>query len=135
MATTIKTLIDGPQHVVVRAITDAAADVSDEALITPSGLSKINGNAPTSLVVEEVWFSGNVYVLLEFNASTDSPFLCLGANAAIGQAAYLDFREFGGIKDPKDSGTDGVIQWTTTGVAAGRQATIVLKCRKIYASI
>lgn len=126
------TLNDGPRNVVIRRtnVSDGTGE-SDAVAVDISTLSSdpILG-APTHLVIERVEYDiqGFTSVRLEFDATTDDEALVLGK----GQGC-IDLKKYGGITDPKTTGTTGDILVTTAGNAANNTYTLVIHCRKKFA--
>lgn len=135
MATTYRTLVNGPQHVV--RYMSFAGDVSDEVCFDVSALDSVDApNVISHLVVEEIWYSVGANVLtFEFDASTDEPIWGVGGADTTGGGmwGYIDFRSFGGIPDPKASGYTGDILVTQATFDAGEPCYVIMKCRKVFA--
>ncbi|MCA9333427.1 hypothetical protein KC963_00075 [Candidatus Saccharibacteria bacterium] len=129
MALNIRTLLDGPRKV-IRRITATESSESDSVAVD---LSALTGNVPgktlSHLVIEEVWYSiaGYEFVVLEFDATTDSEGLRLSGDG------YIDMRDYGGLVDPQASGSTGDILLTATTTASGDSLNILIVCRKKYA--
>jgi len=101
----------------------AAGEITDTNLLDVSGLSP----APSALKIRNIkWITNGCSVKLEFNATTDDPFLVLPSDTV----GDLDFPQK--IIDPQSTGSNGDILFNTTGFAtAGDSALIEIEAEKI----
>lgn len=122
----IQTINDGERNVVIKvflASDGAAGELTTQVIVDASALVPV----PDTLKVIKVQaqltgFTANLY----WDATTDDELLHLSA----GQNEYC-FKHFGGIPNPKSTGSTGDIIIATTGFTAiGDDATIVLHCQK-----
>lgn len=132
MANTVKItkLVDGPRHVVVHVYlaSDGSGNEADTVLVdasamTPSWTGK-NGT------LECVWgsFAAGMDAILEWDGSTDQPFLHLPANTDF----FYDFRGIGGLPNNCTAGATGDLTITTRGftAAATDVGFLTLKVKK-----
>lgn len=127
MANTIDIQIinDGARNVIIKVFM-AYVDTSEETdavLVDASALVSL----PTTLHLRKVdsdltGFSAN----LEWDATTDDELIHLPAGEK-----HQDFSRFGGIPNPKSTGSTGDITITTVGFSsAGDKGSIILECTK-----
>jgi len=126
---TVKTLVSGNRKLIVN-ITGAfdTTDESDVVVIDRSGLTGPDGvNIPGRIRVDEITWAVGVgfdYVLLDFDDATDEVIEYLQGQG------YMDYRPYGGkymTGDPTTA-TEGDIQLSTSGGAAGDTYSILLNC-------
>lgn len=91
-----------------------------------SALTGPDGSAPTYTVVEEIQYAiqGFTSVRLVWDATTDDEIAVLPSGSG-----YLNFKEAGGLVDPKSTGTTGDILLTTAGAISGATYDITLVIR------
>ena len=126
---TVKTLVSGNRKLaIVVSHTWATADESDVVIIDRSALIGPDGShIPGRIRVDEITYSvsgGVMDVILDFDDATDE---VIGIYQGQG---YMDYRPFGGFNMTGDPTTDteGDIQLSTTGGAAGDYYNITLHC-------
>lgn len=126
-AVTTNVIFSGRRRYVAR-FTNVSDGTGESAVkkVDVSTLVGPDGTPPTHTVIEWVEYDiqGFTDVRLLFDATTDDTAVILGP----GQGS-LDFTGYGGLKDPKSSGTTGDIMLTTTGAASGDTYTITLALR------
>lgn len=126
---TVKTMVSGNRKLVVN-ITGAfsAADESNVVVIDRSTLTGPDGvNIPGRIRVDEITWAVGVgfdYVLLDWDDATDEAIEYLQGQG------YMDYRPYGGKSVTGDPTTDteGDIQLSTSGGAAGDTYSIALHC-------
>lgn len=129
MADTVdsKVLFAGTRRRVVKLtnISDGTGE-SDVVKVDVSALIGPDGSAPTSVAIEEVQWSiqGFTSVRFEFDATTDDEALTLSAGNG-----FMNFRDVGGVVDPKSTGTTGDLLLTTAGAVSGATYDITLVLR------
>lgn len=124
-AYTSQTIIDGARNVVV--LLTGSIDTANEANTVKVDVS---GLAPACdlVAVDEIQWScsGNLQVLLTWEATTDVRFACLAGQGC------LDARAFGGLQNNAGAGITGDIGLATTGWASGTETyTVLLTMRKV----
>lgn len=99
---------------------------SNVVKVDVSALIGPDGSAPTYTVVEEIQYAiqGFTSVRLVWDATTDDEIAVLPSGSG-----YLNFKEAGGLVDPKSSGTTGDILLTTAGAVSGATYDITLVIR------
>lgn len=129
MADTVdtKVIYESHRHYVARFTN--ISDGTGESLVKKidvSTLTNATGATCTYLVIDQINWSvqGFTSVRLFFDATTDDKLAVLSGNN------YVDFREFGGMVDPKSTGTTGDILLTTAGATSGNTYYIVIHARK-----
>ena len=130
-AVTSQTLFDGDKHVVMKFtnISDGTGESAVKKVDVSALESDINGNTCTSVAIEKIWWQCiGMKVRMFFDATSDKFIIELGEN----QSGYLDYSEFGGIKNNAGSGKTGDIDFTTVGHSSADTYTIILKMRKTY---
>jgi hypothetical protein len=127
---TTQTLLDGPRNIVI--LLTGVLDTSNEAKNTKVDIStfaaKTNGDTPTRVTVQEIVYtvSGNLKVLLNWDATTDVTF------AALSGQGELCAEEYGGIKNNAGAGVTGDIELSTAGWASGTETyTVLLTLKKV----
>lgn len=71
----------------------------------------------------QIWSSGSDAVIrLEWDQTTDAP--VFAGNPA--NTVYHDYRQFGGIKNPGDTGATGDLLLTTSGLDSGDEIFLIL---------
>lgn len=122
-----KVLFAGTRRRVVKLtnISDGIGE-SDVVKVDVSALIGPDGSAPTHVAIEEVQWSiqGFTSVRIEFDATTDDEALTLAAGNG-----FMNFRDVGGVVDPKSSGTTGDLLLTTAGAVSGATYDITLVLR------
>jgi len=126
---TVKTLVSGTRKLVVN-ITGifSAADESDVVVIDRSTLIGPDGkNIPGRIRIDEATWAVGVgfdYVLLDWDDATDEVIEYFQGQG------YMDYRPFSGKSMSGDPTTDteGDIQLSTSGGAAGDTYSILLNC-------
>lgn len=116
---TSQTLASG-SRVVAMSFTNNS-DGTGESAVQKVDISGLSGT-PTAVEINRVWYStSGMSVLIAFDHTTDDTVLLLSGDGMI------DFREYGGLKDPASSGGTGDIVFTTVGHTLGDTYTIVLE--------
>lgn len=129
MVDTVDSLVvfAGTRRRVVRLtnISDGTGE-SDVVKVDVSTLVGPDGTAPTYTVIEEIQWSINGFtsVRLEWDATTDDEIAVLGTGNG-----YFNFKNAGGLVDPKSTGTTGDIMLTTAGAVSGATYDITLVLR------
>lgn len=124
-----KVVFAGTRKRIVRLtnISDGTGE-SDVVKVDVSALTGPDGTPPTSTAIEEIQWSINGFtsVRLEWDATTDDEIAVLGTGNG-----YFNFRNAGGLIDPKSTGTTGDILLTTAGNVSGAtyDITLVLRLR------
>lgn len=126
---TVKTLVSGNNKLVVNITGSfSVADETNEVVIDRSTLTGPDGvSIPVRIRVDEITWAVGVgfdYVLLDFDDATDEVIEYLQGQG------YMDYRPYGGksmLGDPTTD-TEGDIQLTTSGGAAGDTYSILLVC-------
>lgn len=111
--------------ITLTSISDGTGE-TEVVKVDVSALTGPDGSAPTSVVIEEVsWdIQGYTSVRLLWDATTDDVALVLGPGTG-----YMSFKDVGGLRDPKSSGTTGDLLLTTNGHSLGDTYTITLVVR------
>jgi len=126
---TVKTMVSGNRKLVVNIT--GAFSVSDESNVVVIDRSSLTGpdgvNIPGRIRVDEVTWAVGVgfdYVLLDWDDATDEVIEYFQGQG------YMDYRPFGGKSMAGDPTTDteGDIQLTTSGGAAGDTYSFILHC-------
>lgn len=133
MANTItkQTLLDGPRNLVVKITIegDASGDESATNLIDISTYAA-NGptkQAPTNLRIDKIEYDlDNFVVNIEWNATAN----VLAYSCADGSDCK-DFSSIGGLVNPKATGWDGDLDFSTLGLGT-ESGTIILHMVKKY---
>lgn len=123
----VKVVHNGRRRYVVHLtnVSDGTGE-NDVVKVDVSTLIGPDGTPPTYTVVEEIQYSiqGFTSVRLEWDATTDDEIATLSSGNG-----YLNFRQIGGLVDPKSSGTTGDILLTTAGAVSGATYDITLVVR------
>ena len=126
---TVKTMVSGSRKLIVNITgTFSVSDESNVVVIDRSTLTGPSGSAiPGRIRVDEITWAVGVgfdYVLLDWDDATDEVIEYLQGQG------YMDYRPFGGKSMSGDPTTDteGDIQLTTSGGAAGDTYSILLHC-------
>jgi hypothetical protein len=110
---------------------DGSGEETNTVLFDPAVDASPVMPAAAGLTIDEI--CGNIQlfdILLAFKGTTNTPIFLI--NRAPGDS-FLDFRQFGGIKDNTGAGATGQIIMTTTGLTAAStagQATFIIAFRK-----
>jgi hypothetical protein len=131
MADTVdnKVVFKGTRKYAVR-LTNISDGTGESAVVKVdvSTLVGPDGSAPTYTVIEEIQYAiqGFTSVRLLWDATTDDEIAVLPSGSG-----YLNYREIGGLNDPKSSGTVGDVLLTTAGAVSGAtyDITIVLRLK------
>lgn len=132
---TIRKFVDGTKFLIVSVAfnCDTTAEFTGQLISDPNG-SGAGDPVPTwpagaRFTIEEIWYNVNNFdVQLQFDASTVTKIFALPHT---GGDSHLDFRCFGGIKDPGGSGSTGKLTLTTVGVTANTSmGQLIIKMRK-----
>lgn len=122
----IQTIRDDARNLVIRvylASDGATGDLAATTLVTASGL---NGVPDTLKLVRVHSAITGFQAKLLWDATTDDELIHLSADAI-----EADFCHFGGIPNPKSTGSTGNVNITTTGfAAAGDEGYFVLEFQK-----
>lgn len=129
-AVTVTKVMDGPRHCIFRFTNNS--DGTGESAVTKVDISADVGgmghnDTAASLSVEWIQYSvqGFEAVELYWDATADDMLAILAGEG------FMDFSEFGGIHDPRSSGTTGDIKLTTVGTPAATDSyDITIKFRK-----
>lgn len=117
--------INDERNVVVKIylLSDGEGELSDQVIVDSSALSSV----PTTLHLRKVFSSLTGFsAKLEWDADTDDELIHLPAGEK-----HQDFSRFGGIPNPKSTGSTGDITITTTGFSvAGDEGSITLELTK-----
>jgi hypothetical protein len=91
--------------------------------INVSDLTGPTGQTVSSVRIQKIDFiiGGFNYVVLEFNASTNDEIAVLSGSGRV------DFRPYGGKKDPRSAGSDGDVVLTTDGNIDGNSYNIIIE--------
>jgi hypothetical protein len=91
-----------------------------------SALTGPDGSAPTYTAVEEIQYAiqGFTSVRLLWDATTDDEIAVLPSGSG-----YMNFRDAGGLVDPKSTGFTGDILLTTAGAVSGATYDITMVVR------
>lgn len=120
-------VFNGARRRVIK-LTNVSDSTGESAVVKSdiSSLTGLNGNAPSSQVVEWVDYDvqGFTSVRLDWDADTDDEIAVLGT----GQGSF-DWTPSGGLVDPKSTGATGDIVLTTAGASATSTYTITLGLR------
>lgn len=129
---TVKTMVSGSRKLVVNVTGtfagDGSADITDEVIINRSDLTGPDGvNIPGRIRIDEITWAvgiGYDYALLSWDDATDETIEILQGQG------YMDYRPFGGKSMSGDptTATEGDVQLTTSGGAAGDSYSILLNC-------
>ena len=114
-------LQDGPKYATVRTYLKSDGTTGDEVvlLVDASALQ----DAPTKLTITQIWFGLTGFSgTINFDATTDSPVIQIPAELT----EEFDFRCFGGIPDPQDTGHTGDINMLTSGFSAATDIGFVI---------
>ena len=100
------------------------SDGSGETTVKKIDVSALSP-ACSCVSIEEIWYNTfGMSVSVLFDATTDDKAIVLQGDG------HFDFRQFGGVKDPKSTGWVGDVLFTTNGASNGDTYSIVLKCKK-----
>lgn len=129
---TITKLMDGVKnaafHIFIKS-DGASADLTDEVIIDPAtSFNPGLGNSPV-MTIDEIYYDlagFDAYLEFDYLLSDTAVWVMSG-----GQYAEVEFDCVGGIKDRSNAldGT-GKLQITTSGLAAGKFGSIIVKVRK-----
>ena len=124
MAIVTKTVFDGDRKAINKATSHGDAAAAGTVFVDASALTA--GRTAVSFAIEEIWYSvqGFEYLKLEFDATTN-----VLINMLTGDG-YMDFRQMGGLVDPRATGTTGDIIYETEAAGAGTDSfdiTIVVR--------
>lgn len=128
---TITKLADGPRNAVfhVSFTGDGGGELTDLVLVDPTSSFDPTLPGTPTLTIDKLWYDLTGFnAVLEFDYLTsDTPVWSMSG----GQANYMDFCHFGGMKDRSDA-LDGLgkLKLTTSGLGAGDFGTLVVKVRK-----
>lgn len=129
MAATVTTIVKGRNRYVMNVRgdfsgSDAGADLTDSNILDISALTGPNGNAPSKVKIEEIWWTvnGYNYVKIEFDRTTD-----VVAHQYAGQG-YMNYKEYGGVVDT-GTGDTGDLLLTTSGGAAGGSYNFIISLK------
>lgn len=121
-AVSTQVISDGQTSLVIKLTN--ISDGTGESQVTKVSASTYSAG---SFLIEKIWFATvGMAVDILFDATSDS----LAISIPQDMADELDFRDFGGIPDPKGTGYTGNIQFTTVGHTLGDRYTIILYLRK-----
>jgi hypothetical protein len=129
MADTVdsKVVFSGQRRRAVR-LTNVSDGTGESAVVKVdvSAITGPDGSATTYTVVEEIQYAiqGFTSVRLLWDATTDDEIAMLPSGSG-----YLNYKEIGGLVDPKSSGTVGDILLTTAGAVSGATYDITLVLR------
>ena len=128
-AVTSQTIIDGPQHVVMKFtnISDGTGESAVKKVDVSALAANSNGVACSEVVIEKMWWQCiGMKVQLLFDASTDAFIIELGEN----QSGDHDYSSFGGLTNNAGTGKTGDIMFTTVGASSNDTYTVILYMRK-----
>lgn len=126
---TVKTLISGNNKLIVNIT--GIFDTTDESNVVVIDRSTLTGpdglNIPTKIRVDEITYTSGIgfdYVLLDWDDATDEVIEYLHG------PGYFDYRPYGGksMAGAPTTDTEGDIQLSTSGGAAGDSYSILLHC-------
>lgn len=123
-AVTTQVLFDGSKKSVLK-FTNASDGTGESAVVKVdvSGLV----DAPTKVAINKIWFTTDgMAVKMLWDATTD----VLAYTVAANQTGFLDFSDFGGIKNNAGTGVTGDLVFTTVGHTAGDSYSIILEMTK-----
>lgn len=125
------TIMDNPTKHIIRITNECdGTGESDVVKVDISGLTDLYGNAPKALDLEwcEYQVNGFNYIKIYWAHNTDDEMLVLKGNG------FKDFREVGGLRDPRadltGDATDGDVTLITDGNTDGNSYDITLAFRK-----
>lgn len=121
MAANTQTLIDGSRLITLH-MTNSATTETDVVKLDASALTNpAGGTGGQTFSLLEIWYDiqGFAYVELAWDATTDREIITMS-----GGSGYMDFRDVGGVHDPKGTGYTGDILITTPTAAATETYTI-----------
>ena len=123
----VKAVWTGKRKYAVRLtnISDGTGE-SDVIKVDVSTLTGPDGTPCTYTAIEEIQYAiqGFTSVRLEWDATTDDEIAVLPSGSG-----YLNYRDIGGLVDPKSSGTTGDILLTTAGAVSGATYDITIVVR------
>lgn len=129
MAAVVKTLVSGTRRLVINVTgIFSVADETDTVIIDRSTLVGPDGvNIPGRIRIDEITWAVGIgfdYVQLSFDDATDE-----SIDYYQGQG-YMDYRPYGGKSMTGDptTATEGDVQLTTLGGAAGDTYSLLINC-------
>ena len=121
---TSQILFDGAKKAILKFTN--VSDGTGEAAVVKVDVSALV-DAPSKVAINKIWFvTDGMAVRLLWDATADVLAYVIAAN----QNGFLDFSEFGGIKNNAGSGVTGDLAFTTVGHTAGDSYAIILEVTK-----
>ena len=126
MASTIDTLVDGPQNVVIHV--EGTGAVSVEIIINVSELSEVDGRPCTSVRLDRLTYDSDMTsAVLLWDASANTRAWGFGP----GTSDHVSWKDFGGLQNNASTGKTGDVLLTTVATA-GTHYSFTLECTKKY---
>ena len=126
MASTIDTLIDGPQNLVIHV--EGTVAVAAELIIDVSGLSEVDGRPCTSVRLDRFTYDSDMTsAVLLWDADADTRAWGFGP----GTSDNVSWKGFGGLQNNSGTGKTGDVRLTTVDTA-GTHYSFTLECTKKY---
>ena len=124
-AVTTNVIFEGDRHYLVQFSNES--DGTGETTVAKVDASALTP-APDYLTIEEIEYQvqGFNYLTILFNATANDEAVVLSGNG------YIDYRDGGGLANPKSTGYNGDILFTTDGGADGSMYNVVMKLKKHY---
>ncbi len=131
-AVTSQTLIDGPNHAVMKFTN--VSDGTGESAVVKVDVSALaasaDGDTCNEVVIERIWWQCiGMKVKILFDATSDAFCLEFGEN----QSGDHDYTSCGGLTNNAGSGKTGDVAFTTVGHSSADTYTIILYMRKKFA--
>ena len=102
------------------------SDGTGEAAVIKQARASLTGIGSGTIKIHRVWAqTAGMAVQILFDHTTDQPVLVIPADNYV----ELDFRDFGGLRDPAGAGGLGDLLFTTVGHTNGDFYSVVLELR------
>ena len=126
MVSTIDTLVDGPQNLVIHV--EGTVAVAAELIIDVSGLSTAGGLTCTSVRLDRFTYDSDMTsAVLLWDATANTRAWGFGP----GTSDNVSWKDFGGLQNNSGTGKTGDVLLTVTA-AAGTHYSFTLECTKKY---
>lgn len=123
-AVTSQTIFDGSTRTILKLTN--VSDGTGEAAVAKVDVSGLV-DAPSKVAISRIWFvTDGMAVQMLWDATAN----VLAYVIAADQNGYLDFRDFGGIKNNAGAGVTGDLLFTTAGHTTGDSYSIILEVKK-----
>lgn len=128
-----QTLLDGDRLVIQKFtnISDGTGETAVNKVIVANLAPNQFGQACTSVTINKIWATTHgMEVRILWDATTDLFCWMIPQNTNY----FMDFSEFGGLKNNAAATVTGNVAFTTSDASAGDMYSIVLECIKNYAN-